>query len=44
MEMVRAEFSSKGSDASPVSLQSDIPSDMTVSVSRVQIVHALRTF
>jgi signal transduction histidine kinase len=42
MEMVRAEFSSKGRDASPVTVVSEIPAELTASVSRVQIVLALR--
>ena len=42
MEMVQADFFSKGRDASPVNLESIIPSDLMVRVSRTQIVLALR--
>ena len=42
MEMVQADFFSKGRDASPVNLESIIPSDLMVMVSRTQIVLALR--
>lgn len=42
MEMVHADLSSKGRDPSPVILKLEIPSDLTVRVSRTQIVLALR--
>lgn len=42
MEMVRAEFSARGRDTTPITLLSDIPADLTASVSRIQIVLALR--
>lgn len=42
MEMVHADLSSKGRDPSPVILKLEIPSDVTVRVSRTQIVLALR--
>ena len=42
MEMVLAEFSSKARDVTPITVVSEIPADLTASVSRVQIVLALR--
>ena len=41
LEMVRAEFSSMGRDISLITVESEIPADLTASVSRVQIVLAL---
>ena len=41
-EMVANEFASAGRDASPISIESDIPGDLVASVSRIQIVLTLR--
>lgn len=40
--MVREEFTARGRDFSPVQFSTDVPSELTASMSRVQIVLALR--
>ena len=42
LEMVRAEFTARGRDASEIDVKQDVPSDLIVRVSRMPIVLALR--